>query len=218
MTTLDLVTKTCANCGASGMYVQISSTNMFGAPDLDLRPPPRHRSTMDFWIEACSDCTYCASDISELAPGVVEIIGSDEYQRQFADPELPEQANRFLCHAMVQERLEDFAQAGLSSIYAVWSLDDAEQVDHAKRYRQQAVSLLQQAKERGQEFADDADSEDAMLVDLLRRSEQFDLALATCDAVLARNPDDVIASVVRFQKSLIAERNVDGYTIQDALQ
>ena len=53
MTTLDKAIVTCAICGEDAEQIEIGSTNAFGSPDLDLRPPPMKRQTMAFWMQAC---------------------------------------------------------------------------------------------------------------------------------------------------------------------
>ena len=58
-------TKECVICGAQGEFGWILSTNKFGLPDLDLRPPEMYRSTINLWIQRCHGCGFCAPDISE---------------------------------------------------------------------------------------------------------------------------------------------------------
>ncbi len=43
----------CAMCGAKSTHRGIMSTNAFGSPDLDLRPPEMERSTMGSILRGC---------------------------------------------------------------------------------------------------------------------------------------------------------------------
>ncbi|MBR4908658.1 MAG: hypothetical protein IKZ43_06585 [Acidaminococcaceae bacterium] len=47
MTTMFRQKYKCAVCGAEQEFYGIASTNSFGSPDLDLRPPEMQRSTME---------------------------------------------------------------------------------------------------------------------------------------------------------------------------
>lgn len=55
----------CGVCGGISEQTGLQSTNAFGSPDLDLRPPEMERSTMCYWVQTCPQCGYCASDIAE---------------------------------------------------------------------------------------------------------------------------------------------------------
>ena len=56
MTTQSAEECTCAVCGRVSMQGVIMSTNAFGSPDLDLRPPPMERFTIDHWVQECPHC------------------------------------------------------------------------------------------------------------------------------------------------------------------
>ena len=79
-----------------------------------------------------------------------------------------------------------------------------------------AVSLLQKARENGQRFAEQVGEEDAIMVDLLRRSGQFELALKICDEGLEKNPGKTISDILRFQKVPIRKRDVARHTVAEA--
>lgn len=218
MTTLDHVTRACANCGNEDTYVEVGSTSSFGAPDLDLRPPEIQRSTMEYWVQRCRECGFCNYDISEPIEGAAEIVRSDRYRQQLEDPEFPKLANAFLCYALLLENAEDYAGAGQVTIQAAWACDDAGMGNQARQCRQWAIALLQKARENDQIDEGPAGAAEALLADLMRRSGQFDQALETCEAALNQSPEPVIADVLRFQQSLIREKDVTGYTVEDAVQ
>jgi hypothetical protein len=43
---------TCAVCGSKQTVQEMGSTSSFGAMDLDTRPPPLQRGTMEMWVHA----------------------------------------------------------------------------------------------------------------------------------------------------------------------
>lgn len=98
---------TCALCGQQSQVFLLTSTNtLYGASDLDLRPPEMKRSTMFAWVQRCSWCGYCAPNIADGAPSMKEIVESDAYRQLLADPALPELARSFMCSSMI---FEEFA-------------------------------------------------------------------------------------------------------------
>ena len=79
MTMISTKFQTCYVCGHRSSYELVASTNTFGSPDLDLRPPEMYRSTMHTWIQFCDNCGYSCPDISEGFLGVKSIINSKKY-------------------------------------------------------------------------------------------------------------------------------------------
>jgi hypothetical protein len=45
---------TCAVCGAKQTVQEMGSTSSFGPMDLDTRPPPLQRGTMEMWVHRCT--------------------------------------------------------------------------------------------------------------------------------------------------------------------
>lgn len=127
MTTLYKEKARCAVCGTETEYTCIGSTNAFGSPDLDTRPPERHRSTIFAWVQRCPECGYCGSDVSQAPSQAASVVSSPEYTRQLSDSTYPELANKFLCKALIDERSGDYAAAAWALIHAAWACDDADQ-------------------------------------------------------------------------------------------
>lgn len=217
MTTIHETEKKCAVCGKISKHNDVLSTNAFGSPDLDTRPPQMMRSTINMWINTCPSCGYCAPDISEWIEKAPEIVRSDFYKRQLNDPEFPSIANAFLCFSLIQESAGDYAGAGWANIHAAWICDDAGYDAGAQKCRKKAVSLLEKAKEAGQKFGKQVGAEEALMTDLLRRSGQFELALKVCDDGLKKKPDKIISNILQFQKVLISKSDVACHTVAEAM-
>lgn len=216
MTTIEQVEKKCAICGEKSFYFVLGSTNSFGSPDLDTRPAEMARSTMEMWIQTCPACGYCNPDISETTRKNAEIVRSDSYQRQLKIRKKTGLARAFLCYSLIQENNGDYLGAAWSNVNAAWACDDARSKPGAIECRTKAVTLFKKAKENGQKLGEQVGAGEAILVDLLRRSGKFKLALKTCDDGLKQKPKKLISDVLRFQKNRITRSDVDRYTIQDA--
>ncbi len=74
MTIIDQFEKKCQVCGKTSMHPVLMSTNSFGYPDLDLRPAPMQRDTMDTWLDECPHCGYVASSLEIKLPRLVEAV------------------------------------------------------------------------------------------------------------------------------------------------
>ena len=154
MTTHYKEIKPCSVCGAENEYIGISSTGTFGSQDLDSCPPERLRSTIFAWVQRCSDCGYCAADVSETCyAGAREIVNSQEYKERLNDPTYPELANSFLCKAIIDRKSRALAAATMALMWAAWSCDDSGHLDQARKCRQKAAEMLVIAEKNGKQVS-----------------------------------------------------------------
>lgn len=230
MTTFKVEERTCAVCGEISKHRVITSTSAFGSMQLDTRPPYPQGASIDMWIQRCPSCGYCAPDIFKGSQQASNIIKSEHYQKQLGNPNFPELANSFLCWSLIQESTLEFAEAAWSCIHAAWACDDASLVfDDAGRLqdnahiamsaqncRTKALASLQRARERGQRFAEQEGGEEILMVDLARRSGQFDLALHLCEEGLAKNPENIIKDILQFERVLISRHDTRAHTVKEA--
>lgn len=208
MTTTLEIPKKCALCGEISKHIELTSTNTFGPSDLDTRPPEMKRSTIQWWIERCPSCGYCAPYISEQLTEAPEVIKSKSYQEQLKNPNFPELVNSFLCWSLIKEKCNDFVDAGWSAVHAAWGCDDERRDESAQECRKKAITLFQKAKEREQSFMRNKTDEKVLLVDLFRRSGQFEEALKICDDELKEESKESVSKLLQlifqFQKTLIS--------------
>jgi hypothetical protein len=208
----------CAVCGEISEHASIGSTNTFGSMDLDTRPPEMMRSTIDTWIMACPSCGYCSMDISECTGKSPEIVRSPTYRQQLQNSQFSELANAFLCSSLIKEIAGQYAAAGWNTIHAAWACDDSGSVMSARECRKKAVTLLQQATEKRQSFAAAAGGSEALMTDLLRRSELFVKALRICDEGLSNNKTEALfLDILRYQKTLILNKDTACHTVSERL-
>ena len=212
---------TCALCGAVSEQTHLLSNTTFGASDLDGRPPlEMGRFPLDWWMHRCPHCGYCATDIGRAPAGADEVVGSEAYRRQLADPLVPDLARSFLCAAMLAE-----ADAGSGSgavvsalVCAAWVCDDAGDAPGAVRCRLRAASALETLRAAGGSYAgDEPSADDALLADLYRRAGLFEEAAAAARAGLQRAGTTFSRQLLELQLHLAATRDTAAHTCDEAL-
>lgn len=217
MTTLYEQAVKCAACGSENVFTVVGSTNAFGSPDLDTRPPEMQRSTMFAWVQRCPTCGYCASDISSADPEAKALTRSETYLGQLNNGKHPDLANSFLCKAMIDREVKRFSQATWAVINAAWVCDDNDCPEGANACRRMAADLLVQAEDAGQRVGEPAGGGKAILVDLLRRSGQMDRALGAIKSARASISDEVILGILAYQEKLVEKQDATCHTINEAL-
>ena len=209
MTTIRMQRLRCGLCSVESEFARIASTQAAGFSDLDRRPPELVRSTIFAWIQRCPECGYCAPDVTKARPEAAAVISTGEYKGQLDDPIYPELANSFLCQALIESACGDYAEATWALIHAAWVCDDSRVPDQAKVCRQRAADMLGDAKEHGQRiFSDSEESSMALLVDLLRRAGEFDVARETIAAKRDTITEDSITRILDFQAVLIDKKDI----------
>ena len=208
----------CAVCGTETNYIDIGSTNAFGSPDLDTRPPEMQRSTICFWVYRCPECGYCASDVSKAPSQAATLVYSPEYARQLSDSNCPELANSFLCKALIVESSGDYSAAAWALIHAAWACDDDAKQEQARTCRSKAADMIEKALGSGQQFAEQDGADTAIQVDLLRRAGCFTEARQLIAAKKHIITEDIISKVLDFQYVLLTNGDEACHTINEALR
>lgn len=162
----------CVLCGTENHFNVFLSSSSQGYDDLDRRPPEMYRSTMRYWVHRCSECGYCARDLNREIPGATAVVKSPEYLAQLDNPDYPKLANSFICESIIEEKAHQYGIATISMLAATWACDDANMNNAAIACRKRAVDLIL-LQEKNTKITDwDA----VLLVDLLRRTGQFEQA------------------------------------------
>jgi hypothetical protein len=212
MTTYFRQSVTCANCRKPSEHQALGSTNAFGSPDLDLRPPEMQRSTMRSWLQVCPHCGYTAADLSEVHGDLAAVSGA-EYRHTTSDQRFPELARRFLAHALLFVSAEPVTAAH-ARLRAAWVCDDADQTELAAECRSLAADCF--ATLRRFEDSEGGITQGAVFVDVLRRAGQFERAGGECDALLAyASAKGILRQVLTFQRQLIGERDQRAHRVEE---
>lgn len=215
MTTIGETRETCMICHRSSEHTVIYSTNRFGAPDLDTRPPEMMRSTMPHWIRCCPHCGYCAPEISKGPQQANEVTKSEAYQQQLKNPSFPWLANHFLCWAMIEAAGGNYPSAGMDCLHAAWACDDAHSPEAAMMSRGKAIFHFQVAKASGARLGGQVGIDEAILADLLRRTGRFDEAITVCQEGYLMRTEDILRKMFQYQMQLCRAEDRDCHTIDE---
>ncbi len=142
MTTSMPVQVRCALCGTLSQQQVPSSTSIFGPPDLDLRPNEPARWALQFQIQHCPTCGYCAKRIGEQTPGADRTVDSVVYRDVLPRAKMPRLARHFFCAALVAEAAEEREQASWHFAEAAWACDDTGAVEQSRVCRERAAEML----------------------------------------------------------------------------
>jgi len=181
MTTVTEIDVRCALCGLLGRKAVLSSTSSFGPPDLDLRPQEPARSALQFEVQRCDGCGYCAGSIGQAPIGAHVTVESVVYRDVLDRSKLPKLARRLFCAALVSEGAGEPEEAAWLFLKAAWACDDKRARAQARTCRERSAEMFCRALENGE-----ADGSPAFVLtlsaDLWRRSGRFDEAIAAAAA------------------------------------
>lgn len=213
----DRVEAVCAVCGSTVAVESLGRLpDSVEPPDFDTRPGEPLRSTLPWWVQMCAHCGYVADDISRASEDARTIVESEAYRSCLADGSLPETARRFLCYALLLEKLHQAADAGWSALHAAWACDDAGDSEAASRCRARAIELWQRGKQLGQLFCDDMASEFALVTDVYRRLGEFEHATVACaEGLDLEDLPPAIEAILRRQSVLIQQRDRNAHSMRE---
>lgn len=204
MTTVFLTEKQCYVCGSKSQYPLVDlNLSILGPRDLDGRPSLIQRSSVYLWVQRCHSCGYCAPEISQGTPQEVAFIERPEYQLQLNNIDYPETANSFLCHSIIMEQTELFADSGWAAVFAAWICDDNGFNQSALKCREKALDLFSKAVEHNQGFGESPSEEQLYLIDLHRRCRHFKKAALICELQLKNNHPEPIFDLFCLEKKFI---------------
>ena len=207
----------CVVCNEISNQAVIISTNVFGSPDLDTRPPEMERSNLEFEIQRCPSCGYCSSDLSKCHENSKDIVGSQKYKTIITDCLLPEVASSFMALSYEYEQNNQIRDSVWSAIQASWICDDEENLEASKNCRKQALSLIEKAGSYEKLLSDQVGSSELIAIDLMRRVGMFSKGLKLVKSTKVKDVDEVIFKVIDYEEKLIEMKDVESHTISEAL-
>ena len=209
MTTMRKEKCKCAMCGAENEYNVIMSTNTFGSPDLDLRPPEMQRSTMSLWVQECNQCGYVSAEIADKTKIAPEFLKSEEYVSCSGIKFKSKLAARFYKYYLLNNSgNKNKEKAFFAVLHAAWACDDADDYDNANKCRTIALSL-HPTLPQDENFR-------VMKMDLLRRSGQFEALSKEYSSV--EFSQDILNQIAKFQLRKAAEGDRSCYTVANAVE
>ena len=203
------IERKCWVCGEMSEQAGLASTNRFGSPDLDLRPPEMERSTMEWWLEECPHCGYVANDLSEKTDITKDWLKNNQYSscdnRNFASTLV----EKFYKYYLINMINNNHKSAFYAVLHAAWACDDVEDVDNAMYCRQKALEELSQ-------FVVNNDEKETLLLvraDLLRRTRQFDLLVKEYEGQIFS--EELLNKIATFQVEKAKKQDTACYTVAD---
>lgn len=208
MTTFCNTKYKCGLCGHKFTSQAIMSTNTFGSPDLDLRPPEMQRSTMRMWIAQCPKCGYVHFKIEKNGKKHKSYVKSDDYKTCEGANLLSELASNFYKCALILLRDDNKKEAYDAFLYAAWACDDHGDEEGSVLCRNKAIAL----------YEDNLFKENNNLVlrhiDLLRRVGSFRDAIEFCESV--QFEDELMKKIAKFQRELSLKEDMGCYRVIDS--
>ncbi|MCA2774951.1 MAG: hypothetical protein IM602_10275 [Cytophagales bacterium] len=192
----------------------MESITSTGPEELDSRPSEDYSHVVSIVI--CPNCGYCNDTIEKAPKNLESILKSEEYKTQFNNNQFTSIANAFLCKALIKEQCFEFEEAAWAVIHAAWCCDDSELYNQSKYCRNRAVDLIFVATLISNLKLTTKSELNIIMIDLLRRAEQFEKAKKLCNAVLNVKAMDVNLNVLLFQDNLINQKDTKKYNIDDA--
>lgn len=209
----------CGNCGCENEFMDWASTHSFGSPDLDTRPSEDYRFTINqLMVKKCNSCGYCNSDIGQINEKIELIVNSKNYQDQLNNKQFPEKANEFLCKSIILESDNEVEEAAWASLHAAWNCDDSDKYVQSKFCRNRAIELFQIGNAASILKFEKNGEYPVLLIDMLRKTEQFDKAKTICNIRLQQEDDELIIKILHFQNQLIEVQDIKTYKIEDAIE
>ena len=206
MTIINQFEKRCSVCGKTSMQPVLSSTNSWGYPDLDLRPAPMKRDTMNTWLMECPHCRYVAIRLENELEVSPNLLKSDEYMTCGGHDFKSDLSKRFYRHYLISKAKKDYRSMFFSLLHCAWTCDDADD--------RLAVEIRKKAADSIDLFEADGDEKDnlkIMKADLFRRSLQFDRVADEFNDF--RSDDDLLNSIIRFQIERAIMKDSACYTV-----
>ena len=209
MTTMYQDTVKCYVCGKESKHAVLGSTNSFGSPDLDLRPPEMMRGTMAYWAHECPYCGYIAKNIdlgtvvTEAWLARVEFINANNIEFK------SELAKRCYKEYLINLEDENIYKAFAVILNAAWACDDAQDIGNAILCRNLALDLIDELIEK----EDDPSTLMLQKIDLLRRSNQFNKVLGEFSGIFMDK--DLLQDILDFQLEKAKNHDNACYTVED---
>ncbi|MDO5844532.1 MAG: DUF2225 domain-containing protein, partial [Methanocorpusculum sp.] len=181
MTTFEEIEVTCAVCGTKSKHRVLTSTCSFGSQDLDTRPAPLERYTLELKIMECPNCHYASDDIGEATPDIISYLKSEDYvsvNENSAKTGMNSLAASYFKSALIKFEAEKNSDSALIKfLSAAWACDDRGDKVNADEFRLYASNILLSFSD---ELSLNEDMCACLLADIYRRRGNFDNAMKVC--------------------------------------
>ena len=210
MSSISFLNCKCSVCGKESNQRVLASTNTFGSPDLDLRPPEMKRGTMPYWIQECPYCGYISRSIKDETSINEEFLRSEEYCSCGKHDFKSSLAKKFYRYYMINLFDDNKEDAFYAILHAAWSCDDIRDKNNAIYCRKLAVIEIDK-------IISNTNNETLIVqkADLLRRAGLFDIVINEYSNLDFK--DEILKKIITFQIKKSNEEDMSCYTVADAI-
>ena len=209
MTTISNFKMECSVCGETSEQRVLSSTNSFGYPDLDFRPPEMKRSTMRFWIQECPNCGYVAGHLSDKLEIPKDFLKTDEYRNCEGFDFKSKLAGKFYKRYLIFNQMKNLEMSLINLQRCAWKCDDEED-PLASDIRKMGIKIINEMLE-----SDIEDKESFILIkaDFMRRCGLFDELIKEFEGITL--DCDEYNRVIQYQIEKAREKDDACYTTEE---
>lgn len=212
MTIITKFEKKCSVCGRTSLQPVLGSTNTWGYPDIDLRPPEMQRSTIDIWLVECPHCGYVASNIENELEVPADILKTDEYLTCEGKNFKSKLSERFYKHYLISKEEKDYNSEFLSLLHCAWTCDDNDD-ELAVEIRKMTLKSMYKIEPQEE---DEKNALKLIEADLLRRSLQFDEVIRKFKDVILE--DKTQNDIISFQIELSMNKDSACHTVEEVVK
>ena len=205
----------CSVCGKTSEQPVILSTNNFGYPDLDTRPPEMYRSTMNTWILECPHCGYVAKNLEEELKINEDYLKSNKYKTCNGINFKSDLSKNFYKRYLIESENSEDINAYFALLYCAWACDDSEDLENSKFTRQLAIELADKIIKDNKNSNDDVENLIVMKADLLRRTGEFNQLIKDYEKLTLK--DELLNKIIKFQVEKAYEKDNKCYTVEEVL-
>ena len=215
MTNMTQIEMKCSVCGKTSEQPVILSTNNFGYPDLDTRPPEMYRSTMNTWILECPHCGYVAKNLEEELKINEDYLKSNKYKTCNVINFKSDLSKNFYKRYLIESENSEDINAYFALLYCAWACDDSEDLENSKFTRQLAIELADKIIKDNKNSNDDVENLIVMKADLLRRTGEFNQLIKDYEKLTLK--DELLNKIIKFQVEKAYEKDNKCYTVEEVL-
>lgn len=209
MSTFVNETVKCCKCGKENSVAAIASTNSFGSPDLDLRPPEMQRSTMGLWLHECTECGYVNPTISDDNGIEKDFLSSTKYTECDGVNFENKLATKFYKFYLSMLEMKNIEDAYIALLHTAWCCDDRDDAVNAKKCRLKMTELFKEFSVESQNNENNI----ARHADVMRRAGLFDEVINTFSDF--KSSETIIQDVIQYQLKLSKEKDDSCHRVEE---